>query len=947
VGIFDRLDRLADQLGDLIGPDDVRAHVELGAAYLERGDLEGAAYELRQATELRPEHARAAYLYGLALGRKGEYDEAVTQLERAAALREGFVEAHLALGELYRRRGELERAAEAFREALDRGVGDGTLRGEVYRGLGAVYLGERRLDKAVRELRKAVASLPGDAESQALLGRALFLRGDLDTARLCLERALQAAEPDPGAIATLAEVHEQRGRTSEARELYERLSGAKGEPRVTAHLGLCRLALAAGDARRAHEEALAALALEPGRPDILTMMGRALAAAGSREAALGMFDRALITVAGGGTRLLFDKRPVLEEALAAALGAGQVERAATYAAALLESHPGHPLAIAAGALAAAEQGDLARARRQVGDALAAGDTLEVRLIDAEIARREGARARCASSLRRAASLAPGDPRPKQRLADLYEEERRQVPADLYGLLRFAHRFCARTQELAELSPEAGRLVEVIDRPLLVTVMGEFSSGKSTFVNALLGEDVAPMGITPTTATINVLKYGSERMSRVVYLDDSVREVPWSEVPRLLRGLDAKEAKRIRLVEVLYPLETLLRVNVVDTPGLNSIHPEHEETARRFIAEADAVVWLFTADQAAKASEGEALGKIRGEGKKILGVLNKIDRCSPDELKQILAHVDKELGPLLETVVPFAGRDALKARRQAPPDAELLAASNYPALERALEERFFSQARAIQREAARLRLGQLLERAHKVGEGLLAGSRLDELDRTLAQVRGDALLFERDFLRVERSRLAEATEALAAASALEVLDFVRPRRWVFGSNQAAPADRDFLLNLLDERLSALLVASRGRVVLEVERTLAEVRRVVPDAGFGLELRLLDEEVFGRFRAFARGYLRGGRVDEFFTRALPKLELTEREVRRALEREAPWSDEHAELELRGPLRAWSGRFFAALVERLRGERARSELERFEVEERVALPVGVLRSALKEAG
>src|SRR5947207_12221438 len=84
-----------------------------------------------------------------------------------------------------------------------------------------------------------------------------------------------------------------------------------------------------------------------------------------------------------------------------------------------------------------------------------------------------------------------------------------------------------------------------------------------------------------------------------------------------------EARRIRVVEVLYPLETLQRVNVVDTPGLNSIHPEHEETARRFIAEADAVLWLFTVDQAAKATEGEALERIAHQGKKILGVLNKI------------------------------------------------------------------------------------------------------------------------------------------------------------------------------------------------------------------------------------------------------------------------------------------------------------------------------------
>jgi hypothetical protein len=427
----------------------------------------------------------------------------------------------------------------------------------------------------------------------------------------------------------------------------------------------------------------------------------------------------------------------------------------------------------------------------------------------------------------------------------------------------------------------------------------------------------------------------------VYLDDSARDVAWKDVPALLRGLNADEAKRIRVVEVLYPLETLQRVNVVDTPGLNSIHPEHEETARRFIAEADAVVWLFTVDQAAKATEGSALGNIKSEGKKILGVLNKIDRCTPEELAQIVKHVQSALGEHLETVVPFAARQALNGRKAG--DAALTESSNYATLERTLEERFFSRARSIQREAAAARLRSLLQRAHDLGAAQLSPDRLDGLGTALAGVREDAARFQAEFLRTERHKLAEAAEAVYAACAREVLDFVRPRRWAFGSNEAAPADRDFLLGLLDERLGALLEASRARVEGEVERSLGIVRAVDPEADFRLALRLLDEQVYGRFRAFARGYLRGGRVDDFFTRVLPKLELSEREIRRALERDAPWSEDHAEAELRGPLRSWAERFYNALAERLERARAAAELQRFDLEERVLAPVEVLRSAL----
>ena len=61
----------------------------------------------------------------------------------------------------------------------------------------------------MRELRKAVAATPDDAETQGLLGRALYLRGDDHTARLCLERAAQAARPDPLGLASLGDSFER------------------------------------------------------------------------------------------------------------------------------------------------------------------------------------------------------------------------------------------------------------------------------------------------------------------------------------------------------------------------------------------------------------------------------------------------------------------------------------------------------------------------------------------------------------------------------------------------------------------------------------------------------------------------------------------------------------------------------------------------------------------
>src|SRR6185503_16109247 len=157
----------------------------------------------------------------------------------------------------------------------------------------------------------------------------------------------------------------------------------------------------------------------------------------------------------------------------------------------------------------------------------------------------------------------------------------------------------------------------------------------------------------------------------------------------------------------------------------------------------------------------------------------------------------------------------------------------------LEERFFSRARAIKREAATTRLRQLITQARAVGAAQLDRRALEPIAAAEANVRAERLAFERDFIVAERRRLNEAADAVYGACAREVLDFVRPRRWPFGSNEAAPADRDFLIQLLDERLGALLDGGRARTEAEAEKAIAVVRSVDADARFDAELSLLGE------------------------------------------------------------------------------------------------------------
>src|SRR5262249_1435836 len=85
--------------------------------------------------------------------------------------------------------------------------------------------------------------------------------------------------------------------------------------------------------------------------------------------------------------------------------------------------------------------------------------------------------------------------------------------DIAELASFLERAVASRRDIGHYVGEIARAQAGLDQSLLVTVMGEFSSGKSSFVNAFIGADVAPTGITPTIATINVVRYGRDRGGR--------------------------------------------------------------------------------------------------------------------------------------------------------------------------------------------------------------------------------------------------------------------------------------------------------------------------------------------------------------------------------------------------------------------------------------------------
>ncbi len=180
---------------------------------------------------------------------------------------------------------------------------------------------------------------------------------------------------------------------------------------------------------------------------------------------------------------------------------------------------------------------------------------------------------------------------------------------------------------------------------LLVVAGEFNSGKSSFINALLGERVLPEGVTPTTDRINLLRWGPETSEQHV---------------------------EAFLLERTHPAEVLREISIVDTPGTNAIIRRHEELTRDFLPRADLVLFVTSADRPFTESERGFLEQIREWGKKIVFVVNKVDILTrPEDRQQVLDFVSQNAQALLgepPRIFPVSARDAMAARTAGADDA---------------------------------------------------------------------------------------------------------------------------------------------------------------------------------------------------------------------------------------------------------------------------------------
>lgn len=253
-----------------------------------------------------------------------------------------------------------------------------------------------------------------------------------------------------------------------------------------------------------------------------------------------------------------------------------------------------------------------------------------------------------------------------RFIETYHETYRDLPVTFdEGLLGFIDksRHLLLDEKLSP-SPELVSHLSGLDlrakEPMKVAIAGQFSSGKSTFLNALLSQDILPTGITPVTSKVNYIRYGERFQIKVRYKDG--RDV-YENIEDIARFTDQRgEVEEIDYLTLYAPLEMLREITFVDTPGLNSQDDRDTGTTQRILGEVDGIIWLSLLDNAGKMSEAQTLEKYLDQYQgKSLCVLNQKDKFSPEQVAQSVAYVSQSFAAFFAQVVPISAKQALDSR----------------------------------------------------------------------------------------------------------------------------------------------------------------------------------------------------------------------------------------------------------------------------------------------
>lgn len=366
-------------------------------------------------------------------------------------------------------------------------------------------------------------------------------------------------------------------------------------------------------------------------------------------------------------------------------------------------------------------------------------------------------------------------------------EQRQQGGAVQEVARQLAAFEARVAEMPWSEPgELARTLAEVQRglgePIRLSFVGNFSVGKSNIINSLLKGEVAAVGVRKTTAVICYFRYGEEERVRLHYRDGGVEEAPLSALGQRsshshLSAAEEDALREVAWIEVFYPSDALRNITVVDTPGFGSDAEMDDEVTRGHLQDADAVCWVFDAQEVGNGEEVRRVRELAPLFQAAFAVVNKCDEKPASERLQLKRRVEELFAGCFEDVLLYSADLAMEAQEDPAAVDEEETAHLCMDLRSEVATRVKARADILRARHARAALGVLARRqreAAQTWEATLRQARAD-LEETLPEAlerhrRGLIRQTEEERAALERRLVALPTRYLSRFEAcLEVKD----------------------------------------------------------------------------------------------------------------------------------------------------------------------------------
>ncbi len=229
----------------------------------------------------------------------------------------------------------------------------------------------------------------------------------------------------------------------------------------------------------------------------------------------------------------------------------------------------------------------------------------------------------------------------------------------------------------------------------IVVIGDFKRGKSTLINAMLGDNIVPAAVTPETVTINKISYSETPKTEAVLKNGKRATLAQTELKReVIESLMQKLPAQIDYIDIKQDIETLKDISIIDTPGVGDLLNKFDNQVAEYLVNADALIYVVSAKAPMSFSEQSFLSTsvMPQSFSRIFIVVNMADCLETEDnikkIKDFTLDKAKNISPNIYVYTLSALDELCRKKNLKRPE---------PELSECLEQNFYEFENAIQND----------------------------------------------------------------------------------------------------------------------------------------------------------------------------------------------------------------------------------------------------------